>query len=164
MKYAIFNCFYIYVRKIKDGDKMGVANLHEIIESSIIRRNQLNLEISQLQAQKSLAIYSQADMNSLLSSEKNSLRSYFKDLYENDEALQEEYLNYTEIPDFEEQINRITAEFQDKLDELTAWETALDAQITTKDTELQELNAYIESYKQMLTSNIQDDFNYGLNG
>ena len=143
---------------------MGIANLHEIIESSIIRRNQLNLEISQLQAQKSLAIYSQADMNSLLSSEKNSLRSYFKDLYENDEALQEEYLNYTEIPDFEEQINRITAEFQDKLDELTAWETALDAQITTKDTESQELNAYIESYKQMLTSNIQDDFNYGLNG
>ena len=110
MKYAIFNCFYIYVRKIKDGDKMGVANLHEIIESSIIRRNQLNLEISQLQAQKSLAIYSQADMNSLLSSEKNSLRSYFKDLYENDEALQEEYLNYTEIPDFEEQIDKIVCE------------------------------------------------------
>ena len=143
---------------------MAIANLHETIQASILRRNQLNLELTELQNQKSLAIYSQADLQSLLSAEKHSVRDYFKDLYENDESLQELYLDYTEIPDFEERIDRITAEFQDQLDELTAWETAIDAQITTNSAELEEVNAYLESYKSMLSTNIQEDFNFGLNG
>ncbi|MBQ7765023.1 hypothetical protein IJ384_06640 [bacterium] len=143
---------------------MAIANLHETIQASILRRNQLNLEITELQAQKTLATYSQADLQSLLSSEKHSVRDYFKALFEGDEALQEEYLNYTEIPDFEEEIDRITAQFQEQLDELTAWETAIDAQITTNSAELEEVKAYLESYKGMLSSNIQEDFNFGLNG
>jgi hypothetical protein len=142
---------------------MAIANLHERIQASILRRNQLNLELTELQTQKSLAVYSQADVQSLLSSEKHAVRDYFKGLYEDDEALQESYLNYTEIPDFEEQIDKIVAEFQEQLDELTAWETNIDAQITTNSAELQEENAYYDSLKSMLTSNIQEDFNFGLN-
>ena len=143
---------------------MATANLHEVIQASILRRNQLNLELTELQNQKSLAIYQQADVQSLLSAEKHSVRDYFKTLYEGDEALQEQYLDYTEIPDFEEEIDRITARFQDQLDELTAWETAVDAQITTNSAELEEIEAYLSSYKEMLSSNIQEDFNFGLNG
>ena len=143
---------------------MAIANLHEVIQASILRRNQLNLEITQLQSQKSLATASQSDLTSLQTHEKASIRDYFKNLYENDEALQEKYTDYTEIPDFEEEIDKITAKFQDQLDEITAWETQLDAQITTNSAELEEVNAYLESYKQMLSSNIQEDFNFGLNG
>ena len=143
---------------------MAIANLHEIIQSSIIRRNQLNFELGELQSRKALAIHSQSDLQSLLSAEKHSVRDYFKNMYDNDTSLQEEYLNYTEMPDFEEEIEKITAEFQDQLDALTAWETEIDSQITTNSAELEEVNAYIESYKQMLTSNIQEDFNFGLNG
>ena len=143
---------------------MTIANLHETIQASILRRAELQLEISELQAQKTLATYSQADLQSLLSSEKHSVRDYFKALYESDEELQAQYLDYTKIPDFEEQIDKITAQFQEQLEELTAWETAIDAQITTADAELQEINAYLDSYKQMLSSNIQEDFNFGLNG
>ena len=51
--------------------------------------------------------------------------------------------------------------FQENLDDLTAWETAIDAHITTNSAELEEINAYIESYKSMLSTNIQEDFNYG---
>jgi len=143
---------------------MAIANLHETIQASIMRRNQLNLELTEFQTQKSLATYSQADVNSLLSSKKHEVRDYFKAMFEGDEALQEKYLDYTKIPDFEEEIDRITAEFQDQLDELTAWETAVDAQITTSSAELEEVNAYIQSWKTMLSTNIQEDFNYGLNG
>ena len=141
---------------------MAIANLHETIQASIIRRNQLNLELTQLAAQKSLATYSQADVHSLMSSEKNSIRAYYKDLYESDPELKELYKDYTEIPDFEAEIDKITAKFQDHLDELTAWETIIDTQITTKDAELQEINAYLESYKEMLKSNITEDFDYSL--
>ena len=142
---------------------MAIANLHETIQSSILRRNELNLEITQFQAQKTLATYSQADLQSLLSSKKHSVRDYFKTIFEGDEELQALYKDYTEIPDFEEEINRITAEFQEQLDELTAWETAIDAQITTDSAELEEINAFLESYKSMMSSNIQEDFNYSLN-
>lgn len=143
---------------------MAEAVLKEIISNSIIRRNMLNKELTDLQGKKSLAIYSQADVQSLLSSEKHSTRDYFKALYEGDPELQEKYLDYTEIPDFEKEIDRITAEFQEQLDELTAWETVIDSQITTNSVELEEINAFLESYKSMLSTNIQEDFNYGLNG
>lgn len=142
---------------------MAIANLHETLMSYKLRRNQLNLEITQLQAQKSLATYSTADAQSLKNAQSREYRDYFSDLYADDEELQAKYKDYTEIPDFEEAIDKITANYQDQLDELTAWETAIDAQITTDSAELEEVNAYIESIKSMLTSNIQEDFNYGLN-
>lgn len=142
---------------------MTVANLRETINCSITRRAELQKLISELQDQKSLAVCDQADCQSLLSAEKHSIRDYFKKLYEEDPELQAEYKSYTEIQDFEDQIDKITAKYNEQLQELVAWETAVDAQITTNSTELEEINAYLQSYKSMLSTNIQDDFNYGLN-
>ena len=143
---------------------MAIANLHETLLSYALRRNALNLEITQLQSQKTLAAYSQSDAMSLKSASEREKKAYFKNLYENDPELQAKYTDYTEIPDFEDEIDKIVAEYNDKLNELTAWETAIDSQITTDSAELEEVNAYIESMKSMLSSNIQGDFNYGLNG
>ena len=148
---------------------MAIANLHETLMSYKLRRNALNLEITQLQNQKSLATYSQADAQSLKNAQDRANRAYFKSVYEADQAdggahKYDDYKDYTEIPDFEEEVNKITASFQDQLDELTAWETQVDSQITTDSAELEEVNAYMESLKSMLSSNIQEDFNYGLNG
>lgn len=143
---------------------MAIANLHETLLSYKLRRNQLNLEITEYQAQKTLASYSQGDVQSLKNSETRSVREYYKEMFEGDASLQELYTDYTEIPDFEEEMDKLTAKFQEQFDELTAWETAIDAQITTASAELEEVNAYMESIKSMLSSNIQEDFNYGLNG
>ena len=148
---------------------MAIANLHETLMSYKLRRNALNLEITQLQNQKSLATYSQADAQSLKNAQDRANRAYFKSVYEADQAdggahKYDDYKDYTEIPDFEEEVNKITADFQNQLDELTAWETQIDSQITTDSAELEEVNAYMESLKSMLSSNIQEDFNYGLNG
>ena len=142
---------------------MATANLHETLINYKLRRNELNLLITQYQSQKTLATYSQADAQSLKSSQEHEVRDYFKALYESDEDLQADYKDYTEIPDFEEEIDKIAAQFQDQLDELTAWETAIDAQITTASAELEEVNAYTESISTMLTNNIQEDYDYGLN-
>ena len=142
---------------------MAIANLHETIQASILRKANLQYEISVLQSQKTLALYSQGDIQSLLSNEKHSVRDYFKALYEADPALQEKYGDYTEMPDFEAEIDKITAKYQEQIEETTAWETVVDAQITTNSAELEELNAYIDSYKSMLSSNIKEDFKFGLN-
>ncbi len=148
---------------------MAIANLHETLLSYKLRRNELNLQITEFQSQKSLATYSQADAQSLKNAQDRAVRNNYKNLYEADQArggehLYDDYKDYTEIPDFEEEMDKITAQFQDQLDELTAWETAIDAQITTASAELEEVNAYMESLKSMLSTNIQEDFNYGLNG
>jgi len=143
---------------------MAIANLHETLLSYALRRNAINLEITNLQSQKTLATYSQADAMSLKSASEREKKAFFKSLYENDPELQEKYTDYTQIPDFEDEIDKIVAEYTDHLNELTAWETAIDAQITTDSAELEETNAYMESIKSMLSSNIQGDFNYGLNG
>lgn len=143
---------------------MAIANLHETLLSYKLRRNQLNLEITQLQSQKSLGTYSQADVQSLKSAETRALRNKYKDQFNADAALQEKYTDYTEMPDFEAELDKLTAKYQDEFDQLTAWETNIDAQITTNSAELEEVNAYMESIKSMLSSNIQEDFNYSLNG
>lgn len=142
---------------------MATATLHEILLNYKAQSNRLNYEIMQLQSQKALSSASMADLNSLKSSEERQTRDYFKNLFRTDEELQEKYTDYTEIPDFEEEIDKITAKFQSEIDELTAWETNIDTQITVADTKLKEIEAFTESYKGMLSSNIQEDFNYGLN-
>ena len=142
---------------------MSIANLHETWLTYTMRKNQLNLEIMELQTQKQLAVASIADTNSLLAQGQAAIREQYRTLYEENEVYQANYIDYTEIPDFEEAMDAIAAMYQDQLDELAAWETQLNAQITTDSTELEEINAYMDSIKSMLSSNIQEDFNFGLN-
>jgi hypothetical protein len=129
-----------------------------------MRKNALAVEISESQSQKTLAAYQQADSNSIKAQDEEEIRQFYRALYDENEDYQGKYKDYTQIPDFEEEMDKIAAKYNDQLAELTAWETALDAQITTDSAELEEVNAYMESIKSMLSSNIQEDFNYGLNG
>lgn len=141
---------------------MAVANLHETIQASIARKAQLQLEISLLQSQKSAAMFEQGDIQTLMACEKNAVREKFKNLFDETPELQEQYLDYTEMPDFEAELDKVLAKNQDQLEELAAWETILHNQITAKSTEVEELDAYVKSYKEMLTSNIKDDYEFGL--
>ena len=145
-----------------------------VIESYIWRRNQLNLELTQYQTQRSLANYTQKDYTQLQNTEENSVRDKYKAIWQTESKAFSEandgkdyktvYVDYTELPDYQEEIDIITAKYDEYLGELTAWQTALDAQITTASTELQEVNAYLQSFKSMQSSNIQDEFDFGLNG
>ena len=73
-------------------------------------------------------------------------------------------LGFEVVESSAEEIDKITAKFEQQLEELNAWETVIDAQITTNSAELEEINAYLESYRSMLSSNVQEDFDFGLNG
>lgn len=141
---------------------MAIANLHETIQASIARKAQLQLEIELLQNRKSAAMFQQGDIQTLMAAEKNAVREKFKNLFNETPELQDQYLDYTEIPDFEAELDKVLAKNQEQLEELAAWETMLSNQITVKSTELEELDAYVKSYKEMLTSNIKDDFEFGL--
>ena len=141
---------------------MAIANLHETLLTYTLRKNALTVEITNLQSQKTLAVYSQADSRSIKAQDEEEVRNYFRALYDEDPEYQGKYKDYTQIPDFEAEMDKIAAKYNDELAELTAWETALDAQITTDSAELEEINAYMESMKSMLSSNIQGDLDYSL--
>lgn len=141
---------------------MAISNLHETLLSYAYQKSQLNLQIAQLQAQKTLSLYSQADARSIKAQDEHEIREFYKALYESDEEYSGKYKDYTQIPDFEAEMDKIAAKYQDEMDRLNAWETELDAQITTNSAQIEEINAYTESMKSMLSSNIQEDFNFAL--
>ena len=143
---------------------MAEAGLHGTLLTYTMRKNALNIEISNLQSQKTLAVYQQGDKKSIKAQDEEEIRKFYRALYDESDDYQGKYKDYTQIPDFEEEMDKIAAKYNDELAELTAWETALDAQITTDSAELEEINAYMDSIKSMLSSNIQEDYNYGLNG
>ena len=141
---------------------MAIANLHETWLTYQLRKSQINLEMTAIQNQKTLAASSTADVQLLKSAETRATRNYFKDLYNDDKELQELYIDYTEIPDFEEEIEKINALYQQQLDDLAAWETVLDNQLTVLSTELEEIKAFEESNKSLLSANVTEDFSFGL--
>ena len=142
---------------------MATATLHETWLTYKYRRNELNTQISYLQGQKNLAVYSRADKQSLRAAEEQEVRNQWREYYENNcDCCKDNYKDYTEIPDFDEAMDKIAAKYNDEIAQLEAWESQIDVQITTDSAELEEVKAYMESIKSMLSSNIQDDYEYGL--
>lgn len=142
---------------------MAIAGIHGTLLELTQRINSLNNDIATLQSEKRLAVYSQQDLAECKYAEQTEKRRYFKHLYENNSEIKDNYDQYTDIPDFEEAIDLITAKYQNQLTEIASWETQIDSQITTDSTELEEAKAYKESFKQMITTNISEDYNFGLN-
>ena len=142
---------------------MAIANLHETLLSYAMRKSQLTLEISNLQSQKQLSLLSRMDVRDIQAQDEHEIREFYKALYESDSDYQGKNREYTQIPDFEEEMQKIASKYQQEVEELEAWEAQIDAQITTNSAELEEVNAYMESLKSMLSSNIQEDFNFGMN-
>ena len=142
---------------------MAIASLQETWLTYQTRKNDLLQELSCLQDQKTLSLSTTADKQMEKAAAEREQRSIFKEIYANDDELQERYLDYTEIPDFEEEIAKIAAQYQNELAEITAWETVIDNQITAITTELEEIEVFMESNKEKLSANIQEDFDFGVN-
>ena len=140
---------------------MSIANLHETLLCYTLRKNAINTEIGRIETLKLLAIQNQGDQTTLRAQDEEEVREYFRTLFDENEEYQTLYRDYTEIPDFEEEMKKIQAAYQQELEELNAWEAELDSQITVSSTELEETKALIESVRSMLSSNIQEDFKYG---
>ena len=156
---------------------MAVANLHETLINYKLRLNKINLDLTKLSNQKLLALYSQADLQSLKTAEEHSARDYCKGEYQKylkqiDKSGERDlYGSYTEFDidgdgesDFEATLELLTARFQDELDEIAVWETSIDEEISTESTEKTEVTQYISSVQQMLSSNISNDYKFGLDG
>ena len=144
---------------------MAYVNAQETLLFYTQEKARITLRISELQGQKSLAIYEQTDCQGLLNARKGEVRSTYAELWnEKEEYWTEEcdYTDYTEIPGYEEELEKITATIQEQLDELNAWEVMIDNEITTESTRLEQIKAYESFFKSTVTSNIQNDLNFGL--
>lgn len=144
---------------------MAVANLNEMIQSYIRRRNSINLDLTNYSTQKTLATAETSDLASWKASRRVAITTEYKRIFSSEYKDKDNYtyVDYSEIPEYQDEISYVEAYYEAKMEDLTAWETQLDNQITTINTELSEINSYIESFKQMLSNNIKNDYNYGIN-
>ena len=145
---------------------MAVASLNEIIQSYIRRRNMINLDLTNYSNQKTLSTSQTADLAGWKNTRYQAIRSEYKNIfsmsYKNNEKYT--YVDYSELPEYQDEISYVDSYYEARMEDLTVWETQLDNQITTINTELSEINSYIDSFKQMVSSNIKVDYNYGTNG
>ena len=150
---------------------MAIASLNEVIQSHIMRRNIINRQLSEYSSQKTLAVYEQTDLTTWRNSQKMKIRKEWQNVYSNNITYTENsvkycnynngtYYTYDELEEYQEAIELVESKFQNELAELTSWETQLDNQITTENTELSEIKAYLESFKQMLSNNVKNDYQY----
>lgn len=140
---------------------MAEAILNETLLSYVHRRNQINTMITQYQNSRTLAAAETADLADWKTAKYQALRAECKNIFSvsyKDSTFK--YVDYTEIPEYTEEVEYIECYYEAEMDEMTAWETQLENQITTLSTELQEINSYMDSYKTMLSDNIKRDYNY----
>ena len=140
---------------------MAEATLNETLLSYIYRRNQINTQIVQYQNRKLLASGETSDLAEWKTARYRNIRNDCKTIFANKyEHSTYSYSTYTEIPEYVEETEYVDCYYEGEIAELTAWETNIENQITTLSTELTEINAYMDSYKSMLSENIKNDFNY----
>lgn len=134
---------------------LGTLYLNEM------QKHSLALRIAELQSEKTLATASQADYRDMKSQEINELRRSFKAEFEGNPEYVGKYKDYTELPEYKEELARIEAKFEDLYDEIQAWEDELDSETTTCSAQLELINAYKDSFSGWVSSGIQGDYNYG---
>ena len=139
---------------------MATVNLNELIQSYIRRRNTINLDLTTFSNQKTLASAQVSDLASWKSMQKVALNNEYKNIFATE--YKDKYTDYTEIPEYQDEVAYLESYYEAHMEDLTSWEVQLDNQITTMNTELSEINAYVDSFKQMLSNNIKNDYNYGL--
>ena len=140
---------------------MSEAILNETLLSYVQRRNQINMQITQYQNSKTLASAETSDLASWKTAKYSALRTECKNIFSTTyKDSTYSYVDYTEIPEYTEEVEYIDAYYEAEIADMTAWESQLENQITTLSTELQEINSYMDSYKTMLSDNIKNDYNY----
>lgn len=140
---------------------MAEATLNETLLSYVYRKNQINTQIVQYNNRKLLATSEMSELADWKTARYRNIRSDSKQIYKNKyENSTYTYIDYTEIPEYTEEIEYVDCYYEDQIAELTAWETNIENQVTTLSTELAEINGYVDSYKGMLSDNIKNDYNY----
>lgn len=140
---------------------MSEAILNETLLSYVQRRNSINVQVTKYQNQKTLATSETTDLAEWRTAKYTALRTQCKNIfsvsYKNSTYS---YSDYTEIPEYTEEVEYIDCYYEAQTEDLTNWETLIDNHITTLSTELTEINSYLDSYKSMLGDNIQNDYSY----
>jgi len=140
---------------------MSIANLQESKLEAMLRISDISYDITVLQNKKTLKVAERSDESFLNIARQKEIRSYYQNLYNDNDELQEQYFDYTQLPEYQFEIDILNAEHQMKLEELANAEGALDEENTVLGVELQEAKTYLESVESMLKSSFQDEFSFG---
>lgn len=77
-----------------------------------------------------------------------------------EQALEKEY-GSTDSTEYQAALSELKDEYDLKLQNINTWEKELEVQKQNDQTQLQEVNNYIESFQSVLKNNIKKDYTYG---
>ena len=143
---------------------MAIANLAETIRTSIYRKAALQQRELELRAQKRILTLEQNDEQMLLNAQKAEIDDYYEDQYEQNEDLQVEYSSFRELPDYEDEIKKITAKTDDNIERLVNQELVIDSQIASISAESIYWGNIGDSARSLIKEVISGDFSYGITG
>ena len=126
------------------------------------RLSQISLDVAKASSAETDAIANQKEVQRLKGCEERELREAYRAEYEdNIEEYDGKYSDYTELPDFENELQSISAIFDDQLEVYAYWENVNHTEVITSTAEQQRLKLDEERLQQELSSDIQNDMNYG---
>ena len=104
---------------------MAIASLNEIIQSYIMRRNAINLDLTNYSTQKTMSSSRQSDLAGWKNARYNAIRTEYKNIFsttykDNDKYS---YVDYTQIPEYQDEVDYVESYYEARIEDLTAWET-----------------------------------------
>ena len=99
---------------------MAVASLNEIIQSYIMRRNSINLDLTNYSTQKTLATAQTADLAGWKNARYNAIRSEYKNIFSTSYKDKDEYtyVDYSELPEYQDEISYVDSYYEAKTEDL----------------------------------------------
>lgn len=125
---------------------MSFTGIQATIDFYTVQKNDLTNDVTDIMMQITQATNQISSLSVSTCQAREEARAYYGDVTSS-------YYQYA--------IAQIEDDYESKLAVIQSWETELQTQKDTKQTELQATTSYIESFKSAEKENIQKDFKYG---
>lgn len=125
---------------------MSFTGIQATIDFYTVQANELTNEVTDIMMQITQATNKISGLSVSTSQQREQAKAAYGDVTSND---------------YQRAITEIENEYETNLSVIQSWESELQTQKDSKQTELQATRSYIESFKSAEKENIQKDFKYG---
>lgn len=123
---------------------MSFSGIQATVNFYSIQEANLTNELTDIMSSITLASRQMFDVCNETTSKKDEIRGQYD----------------TSDPEYDIEMSKVKDEYELTLAEITAWESELETQKETKETEIQATSSFLDSFKSALKENVQKDMKY----
>lgn len=134
---------------------MSHASLSATVSLTIMQQDQLTAQLSDIMGDITMATRQSSKTSNKEATALSSLKAEYAKAVADPKTYAADYAKYQDEKD------DLEKDFQCELSKITEWESELETQKSTLETEIQATSAYKDSFTSLLKTNIQKDYKYG---